>query len=161
MVSEIDDELGIVIDWVNNCAVTRADKKYEYRGQSFDATSMKSMVIDDLTWVRDNALQHATIDTFDKQLYLCNRPSDYGKLKLLLASFFLTEQVIHPIDKRYDTFFANILNRNAKIPDNIYIMTWNYDLQLYRLIENMATGDFMSAYPMIHGPRLATQEYLE
>lgn len=147
VVNEIDDELGIVIDWVNNCDVTGADKKYEYRGQSLDASSMKSMFIDDLTWLRDNAFQHATIDTFAKKLYLCNRASDYGKLKLLLSSFFLIEQVIHPFDKRYDTFFANILNRNAQIPDNIYIMTWNYDLQLDMVYREYGNGRLYECVP--------------
>ena len=147
VVNEIDNELGIVIDWVNNCDVTGAEKRYEYRGQSLDADAMKSMFIDDLTWLRDNALQHATIDTFAKKLYLCNRISDYGKLKLLLSSFFLIEQVIHPFDKRYDTFFANILNRSAKIPDNIYIMTWNYDLQLDMAYREYGNGRLYECVP--------------
>ena len=147
VVNEIDNELGIVIDWVNNCDVTGAEKRYEYRGQSLDADAMKTMFIEDLTWLRDNALQHATIDTFAKKLYLCNRASDYGKLKLLLSSFFLIEQVIHPFDKRYDTFFANILNRNAQIPDNIYIMTWNYDLQLDMAYREYGNGRLYECVP--------------
>ena len=146
IVNEIDDELGIVIGWVKNCDVADL-KPYMFCGKELDAASMKSMFIDDLIWLRDNAVQHATIDTFAKKLYLRNQASDFGKLKFLLSSFFLIEQVIHPFDKRYDAFFANILNRNAMIPDNVYIMTWNYDLQLDIAYRGYGNGRLYECVP--------------
>ena len=123
VVNEIDNEFSIVVDWVKNCDIAGLNTPYSFCDKELDAASMKSMFIDDLIWLQDKAAQHATIDTFAKKLYLCNQACDFGKLKLLLSSFFLIEQVIHPFDKRYDTFFANILNRNAMIPDNVYIMS--------------------------------------
>lgn len=147
VVNEIDDELGIAIDWVKNSDVSSLNTHYTFCGKDMDAVSMKSMFINDLIWLRDNAVQHATIDTFAKKLYLRNQASDFGKLKLLLSSFFLIEQVIHPFDKRYDTFFANILNRNAMIPDNVYIMTWNYDLQLDIAYRGYGNGRLYECVP--------------
>lgn len=34
------------------------------------------------------------------------------------------------LDPRYDAFFSAILDSNLKIPDNIKIVSWNYDLQI-------------------------------
>lgn len=147
VVNEIDNEFSIVVDWVKNCDIVGLNTPYSFCGKELDAASMKSMFIDDLIWLQDKAAQHATIDTFAKKLYLCNQACDFGKLKLLLSSFFLIEQVIHPFDKRYDTFFANILNRNAMIPDNVYIMTWNYDLQLDIAYRGYGNGRLYECVP--------------
>jgi hypothetical protein len=79
--------------------------------------------------MREKSTQHATIDTFAKKLYL-KGDNEYGRLKFFLTSFFMVEQCIHPYDKRYDAFLASILNSDMNIPDDIFIMTWNYDVQL-------------------------------
>ena len=55
-----------------------------------------------------------------------------------MCTFFIIEQTIHPSDKRYDAFFANVLNEYGDMPDNIYIMTWNYDCQLNLVMREYA-----------------------
>lgn len=54
----------------------------------------------------------------------------YGYLKFLMTSFFLYEQHIHPHDTRYNEFLDCILTSEGGVLDNIYILTWNYDMQL-------------------------------
>lgn len=82
---------------------------------------------------------HPTIDSFAKDLYdhydymseiKISCGNLYGYLKFLMASFFLYEQHIHPHDTRYDTFLNTILTPEGTIPDNMYFLTWNYDMQL-------------------------------
>lgn len=129
IVNEINDEIDVVIKWLSTFETTE-DRLYTFKGPH-DFSQMKEELIEGLQWLKEKSSQHATIDTFAKKLYLQDdRSSDYGRLKLLLASFFLIEQSIHKYDKRYDTFFANILNGDCRIPNDIYIMTWNYDCQL-------------------------------
>ena len=91
--------------------------------------STKDLLVKDLMWLYDGAIKHATIDTFAKKLFLTERVEEYNKLKKLLAIYFIIEQVINKPDSRYDTFLANILTPNLKIPDRIKILTWNYDSQ--------------------------------
>ncbi|WP_035360571.1 hypothetical protein [Dyadobacter alkalitolerans] len=50
--------------------------------------------------------------------------------KLSLSSFFAFEQIVKGPDKRYDTFFASILKEKVNdLPDNMSILSWNYDNQ--------------------------------
>ena len=54
----------------------------------------------------------------------------------VLTVFFIFEQIIHKPDNRYDTFFANVLQKEVEcyddltLPDDIRILSWNYDNQL-------------------------------
>ena len=129
VVNEICDELDVVINELKNVN-TNKNIKYTLRGQEHSYASMINELVEGLGWLRDQASNHATIDTYAKKLHLKGNIDDYGKLKFFLTTFFLIEQSIHKIDKRYDTFYANILDKNSNIPDDVYIMTWNYDNQL-------------------------------
>lgn len=100
---------------------------------------MRGKLSDEFDDLKKESGNHATIDTLARKLYLKQNygPNtdktfnyQYGKLKFLLSTFFMIEQHIHPWDKRYDTFLASILTEKLEIPENIFIMTWNYDMQL-------------------------------
>ena len=49
-----------------------------------------------------------------------------GRLELSIP---IIEQIINKPDNRYDTFLANILTSQLTIPNEIRIVTWNYDSQ--------------------------------
>ena len=51
------------------------------------------------------------------------------KLKVVLCVFFTFEQIIKQPDERYDSFFASLYNENGELPENIRILSWNYDSQ--------------------------------
>lgn len=89
----------------------------------------KTKLIKDLQWLLEGAKRHATIDTFAKKLWL-NGGNDSTRLSIALSVFFTVEQILKNPDSRYDTFLASTLQkRNKSIPDNIKILTWNYDSQ--------------------------------
>lgn len=74
--------------------------------------------------------QHATIDTYAKKLKLRKLSHEFKKLEQLLTLFFLFEQILSKTDSRYDTFLANILEDSLQFPENIRILSWNYDCQI-------------------------------
>jgi len=106
-----------------------------------------------------NSLQHSTVDTYAKKLYLADDNENYNLLKHLLNLYLIYEQVktgdieelIHTstssgiskednninikfrdfnFDTRYDVFVASILSKGPKWPDHIKIISYNYDNQI-------------------------------
>ena len=128
VVNEINDELNYIIGIIDSVELN--DGNYKFKGEKCEAYILKEELINGFEWLLKESSRHATIDTFAKKLYLKNDINNYGRLKFLLSSFFFLEQHMHPYDKRYDTFFANILNKDLTLPNNIFLVTWNYDLQL-------------------------------
>lgn len=87
--------------------------------------------IKDLVWLKREAERHMTIDTLAKQLFLQENHAEFDLLKRILSAFFIMMQVVYPADKRYDAFLANVLTYpGKKIPNDITILTWNYDSQI-------------------------------
>ena len=72
---------------------------------------------------------NATIDTYAKKLVLKKRQDKFKELEQLLALFFIYLQLQKNPDTRYDTFLANILEPNLHFPQNIRVISWNYDSQ--------------------------------
>lgn len=128
IVSEINEEIEYVIGVINSIELD--DGNYELKGKKCGVEDLKEELIKGFEWMLNESSRHATIDTFAKKLYLKNDINSYGRLKFLLSSFFILEQKLHPYDKRYDTFFANILNVDLALPNDTFLMTWNYDVQL-------------------------------
>ncbi len=88
--------------------------------------------------------RHDTIDTFAKMLYLTDK-MQYLKLKALITIFFIYEQSKHPSQNRYDAFFAAILNESyANLPNNVRIVSWNYDYQLEKAYSSFSKNHFLS-----------------
>jgi hypothetical protein len=152
IVKEINDELNVVIDWLKVERETDKTTIVEFLDKKSSVEELKPSLIEDFNWLKENCAKHATIDTFARKLHIRCEAQSYSRLKFLLSTFFLIEQVIHPYDKRYDTFFANIVNRNGEIPDNILIMTWNYDIQLdiaYDEYQNGRLKTYVAGDPLI------------
>ena len=95
----------------------------------------KERLCNALRWLASEASRHATVDTFAKKLYFRNERANLKRLKAALSAYLLIEQARKPVDKRYDSFLATILkfdglNHQPHLPDNLRIITWNYDTQL-------------------------------
>ena len=116
VVNEINDELNYVIGKIDSVELN--DGNFKLRGVQCGADALKEELIDGFEWLLRESSRHATIDTFAKKLYLKNDINNYGRLKFLLSSFFFIEQNLHPYDKRYDTFLANILNKDLEVMDS-------------------------------------------
>ncbi|MBS1592697.1 MAG: hypothetical protein JST90_00125 [Bacteroidetes bacterium] len=125
-----------------------------------------SALVNDLKKLIKDEKIHFSIDTYARKLYFQNNTDDYKKLKVLLACFFLFEQlnkdanvrdwvedireqesVSLQVDKRYDSFFASVLElRDGKIkmPNNINVVSWNYDNQYEISLNQFLSGDWSS-----------------
>lgn len=76
----------------------------------------------------DVCAYHSSIDTFAKKLYVSGKISELGVLKNQLSFYFTVKQILNPPDKRYDNFWASVLD-NLNPPSKIKILSWNYDFQ--------------------------------
>lgn len=130
IVSEIPCQLERVISRIDTIEY-EAQEVAHFQGCIVDLKAEQKRLVDDLQWMADKGSQHATIDTFAKKLFLTNSHDDYKRLKWALSVFFMLEELENKIDSRYDTFYANVLEKNPQsileINSNISIVTWNYD----------------------------------
>ena len=100
----------------------------------------------------DACQQHATIDTYAKKLILQCDFKGFKELEQHLTLFFIFEQIIRKPDSRYDAFLANILEVSNSFPQNIKILSWNYDTQV-----EMAFYEYNDEYKLKIGSK--TNEY--
>lgn len=73
--------------------------------------------------------EYFSIDTYAKKLFLTDKIA-FEVLKKELCFYFTLMQIMRPRDKRYDNFFASIINEYGKLPPRVKIISWNYDFQL-------------------------------
>ncbi len=96
------------------------------------APLLEPELIKDLKWLADicNPAKNFSVDTYAKQLYLTQELVEYHKLKNILSFYFTLQQKISNPDVRYKNFWASILESAREFPNNIKIISWNYDFQL-------------------------------
>lgn len=129
IVNEISGQLEFVHELIKETSFDNHLQETFKKKYSTDIDEAKRILLEWFTWLQNNCSQHATIDTFAKKLWLKGDMDDFAKVEFLLTSFFLILQLKIPFDRRYDTFLANVLDTNLQIPDDIGILTWNYDSQ--------------------------------
>jgi hypothetical protein len=132
-------------------------------------SEIKERFVKEIKWLAKKCAEHLSIDTFAKKLFLSNRYKELNILKVIVSEFLLVQQIRYGIDKRYDAFFASILekeNGNLMLPDNIKILSWNYDKQIeysinqfyknpdYNLVEN-----FVQVVPRKDGVNVDTNKF--
>jgi len=103
-------------------------------------------LIDSLKWLYKQRVNYASVDTFAKKLYITDNEENLNKLKIALSVFFICEQCINKPDKRYETFFASLLNRNLEFPKNMRILTWNYDYQFELTFSGYSEKNNLSSF---------------
>ncbi len=130
VINEIDEQIEFVCNLIKETAFDENLKRqFAERHTAINIEDAKETLLSWFAWLRENCNQHATIDTFAKKLWLKGDDRHFVRLEFLLTSFFLILQLKIPFDRRYDTFLANVLDTNLQIPDDIGILTWNYDSQ--------------------------------
>jgi hypothetical protein len=111
--------------------------------------------IEELNILLENEKESTSIDAYAKELTNSNRTLELHKLKIILSSYIIFEQLIkpkelifyeedgstklsnnlqemmlNPLDKRYRTFWSDYINgHNSKPSPNIKVISWNYDMQ--------------------------------
>ncbi|WP_300740056.1 hypothetical protein [uncultured Alistipes sp.] len=90
-----------------------------------------SVFEDELNWLAEKCHQYPTIDTYAKQLYITEgiHSENYTELKNRLSLFLTLIQNKQTRDLRYDGFIASLIQEGIKFPDEISILSWNYDSQ--------------------------------
>ena len=131
----------------------------------------KQLIVNDLTYLKEKSTEYTTIDTYAKYLYLIGNNKEYKKILQLLSYFFIVEQIIRRPDNRYMTFFANILDRSEPFPNNINILSWNYDSQFeiayekfnvqHKLVVGTQQDKSYKQYKLINLNGVATFDVLE
>jgi hypothetical protein len=108
------------------------DIKFEDLGISQSKGQIQRFFWDSMEWLITNTSNHSSIDTFAKKLYITKKTPELIKLKACLAIFFVYTQLKKPVDKRYDSFIASLINPSKwkhNLPSNLRILSWNYDFQ--------------------------------
>lgn len=142
IIREIPQKITALIQELNN------DEYILDSNSSFDEARIKKTkrevqleMLEYLSWLADASTEHDSVDTFAKKLFIKRNADELKKLKIALSVFFVCEQAINKPDTRYDSFFASILKSLSNLPDNIKILTWNYDYQFELSFSNYNNQD--------------------
>ncbi len=87
---------------------------------------------EELTQFTKLVSRNPTVDILAKKFYHKGLRTDLINLKKWLTIFFFYMQYTYHPDDRYDKFLAAIVGNEfakIKLPDNLKIITWNYDMQ--------------------------------
>lgn len=106
-------------------------------------------MINDLVWLRDASATHISIDTYAKKLAIKKDSRNLDRLKIILSVYFVIEQTRKRPNNRYDYFFASILESPTEFPEDIRILSWNYDSQF-----EIAYSEFSNNPDIFHNRRL-------
>ena len=121
-------------DALNNIKSRISSILYEMnRGKKYreDQKKIYEIAGRDLQELYEGCVNHASVDTYAKMLFLTNRNKRYRKTKCEIILFFeLYRYFNKTFDKRYDAFLASILSKTApRFPSNIKVISWNYDYE--------------------------------
>lgn len=118
-----------------------------FKTSSYDVEQSKQRMLEDIDSLINGIKEHATIDTYARKLYLTQDNKDFEKLKDVLCTFFLWEQVHHKPDNRYDTFLANVLEMPyLNLPHDVSILSWNYDSQIEQAYRSYGNSHGLIVY---------------
>jgi hypothetical protein len=151
IVKNIPDRLKKLINILVDPSFQLDDsEKFDLRvGSSKSKLNHLKDMVKILKWLLTECFNHSTVDTFAKKLTIIKDYDNLKKLKIALSIFFIFEQAKNSPDQRYDTFFASILDSVHNLPDEIKILTWNYDYQFeisfsnYSNIKKITTNQAM------------------
>lgn len=107
--------------------------------------SARKEFLNSVKWLASETSRHYSVDTFAKKLFFLRDRDNLKKLKATLSAYLVIEQTLRNLDMRYDAFFASVLEfgeqQNVRLPEHIYIMTWNYDAQLEKAFWGFSKKD--------------------
>jgi hypothetical protein len=90
---------------------------------------LKNEIANGLEWLAHKSEEFASVDTFAKRSYLISS-DDFIKVKFLLGAYFMIDQVHYKkFDNRYLVFITTLLRSGNTFPNNLKIISWNYDFQ--------------------------------
>jgi hypothetical protein len=82
--------------------------------------------------------EYGTIDETIRAFYLNDFQDEVNiKKRAISILFYILENVHMYRDYRYKQFLLTLLDNNKKLPDNLFILSWNYDNQLEHSIDDL------------------------
>lgn len=105
--------------------------------------AFQAELISDLEWLGKESQKHASVDTYAKKLTARGNYRGLERLKNVLSAYFMLEQTDQGVDPRYDSFIASLIKTDGDLPENVNILSWNYDSQF-----EMAFADFMDLHDL-------------
>lgn len=142
VVAEIPNRIRKFRKFINDCVISH-DLYYEFKGmfntRGSDIERQRLDMLQDIDELIEGIVNHATIDTYAKKLFLIRDLRRFKTLKNVLCAYFVWEQLDHAVDQRYDIFLASVLSMaNLYLPKDISVVSWNYDSQ-FELAYNFYT----------------------
>ena len=101
------------------------------KGDVSNATEYITEIKNNFTELADKADAFGDVDTYAKYLYLIDPDSpEFKKVKSTLSIFFSIKQThSKALDRRYLPWLVSIMDKKT-FPNNIKILSWNYDFQV-------------------------------
>ncbi len=112
--------------------------KFEQGFRDIAKSASRTQLVTELKWLLGICQDYPTVDTYARQLFVTKRISDYQRLKNAISLFLTLCQDPSKRDIRYDGFIASIINDDNTFPNDISILSWNYDSQM-----EFAYADYM------------------
>ena len=132
IVKKIPERLKALIDALGSTALSLPNNR-TYEDLKIDSPKSQREyqleMIEDLKWLLAESQRHSSVDTLAKKLTIRRQFADLERLKVALSVFFIFEQAQNKPDNRYDSFYASIINSEGAFPENLRIISWNYDYQ--------------------------------
>ena len=90
VVSEIPSRFDVFSDFISKAKVPQGRINFWdlFRANSYDVEQSKQRMLEDIDSLITGVLEHATIDTYARKLYLTQNHRDFEKLKDVLCIFF-------------------------------------------------------------------------
>ena len=155
VVNEITDRLMRYINHIRNARFPKGTVEWKNPQLGLDSMAAweqaKLRLLDYLTHLYTACRRNATIDTHAKKLVLQDKKAELEQLERLLSFYFILEQIMLAPDSRYDTFLANILQDRRQFPENIKVLSWNYDSQF-----EIAYHEYDEAHQLHIGSKLSS-----
>jgi hypothetical protein len=92
-------------------------------------TTYQKKLVHILQEIAIKCIEFGTPDLYAKFLLETGDDNNYLKLKVLISEFIKYRESHNSFDKRALTFLTTI-TKNNKVPENIKILSWNYDNQI-------------------------------
>ena len=133
------NQLEPAIEWY--CKTLR---KTGASGASIDESDYPKLY-EELKWLKEKCQTYPTIDTYAKKLTVTGDWMELDRLKRALSSFFVLIQSHQKRDLRYDGFIASIIQDDGSLPNNISVLSWNYDYQMEYVLQDFSptTSDIL------------------
>lgn len=133
-----------IIEDLNRFGVSFADK---FSNKKIQIENIQR-TLRDLSKLYQGCIEHRSVDTYTKRLFLTAKTRkdeiNYHIAKCSIILFFdLYRFFTNSIDRRYDAFLATVLSKNDEgklvLPNDINILSWNYDYEFERAYMRYAT----------------------